>query len=652
MSQDAESSSQHDPLALWATIADREARLLALVEASAQIVWVTDERGFVQMIPPETVAHLTWSAFTGFPQAEMGGHDWIRAVHPDDAAKVATLLATVIRQDEPFQSDFRVHHRSGEWRWVTARGIPVRTDGVIRGWIGTCTDITPAKNVEQALRESQQRLVAAMEASEISTWIWRIADNTIWWDDAAEKLWGFTSSAARTHDVGELMRLIHPDDRDLVQRSSAETLATGVARAAEFRTVRADGKLQWLSSRGRLEKDEQGNPLQVVGAFTDITKLKAAEESLRQAQKMQALGTLAGGIAHDFNNLLLAISGNVRLGMADLPSTHPARASLNEAIKAGGRATDLVRRILAFATKAPRTSSSTPVCDAVQDSLSLVRVSIPGNITLRTRLCNSREHVDVSETELQQVIVNLVTNAVHAIGNRNGVIEVTVDVRDQKARIAIQDNGCGMNAATIGRVFDPFFTTKANGKGTGLGLSVVHGIVTSVHGSINVDSSVDVGTTFFIELPLTAIRQIATETADEIAPRGAGQRILYIDDDEAIVILIEKTLTSLGYSVLTHSDSTAAAQYIEKHPNDFDIVVTDLSMPHLSGFDVARVVKAAKASTPIIVTSGYVRDEDREQAAALGIDYVILKPNTIDELGKALDVLCRQLCERPKVTTL
>src|SRR5215831_15513806 len=192
MSQDDSSSSQHDPRALWATIAEREARLLALVEASAQIVWVTDEHGFVQMIPPETVAHLTWSSFTGFPQSEMGGYDWIRAVHPEDAAKVASLVKEVIRKGEPFQSDFRVRHRSGEWRWVTARGIPVRIDGAIRGWIGTCTDITPAKNVEQALRESQQRLLAAMEAGEISTWIWRVADNTIWWDEAGEKLWGFT----------------------------------------------------------------------------------------------------------------------------------------------------------------------------------------------------------------------------------------------------------------------------------------------------------------------------------------------------------------------------------------------------------------------------------------------------------------------------
>jgi PAS domain S-box-containing protein len=643
MNQEDPPSYQQEPSGLWATIADSEARLLALVEASAQIVWVTDERGFVQMIPPQAIAHLSWSSFTGFPVETMRGHGWIRAVHPDDTNKVVSLVADAIRSGLQFEWDIRVRHRSGEWRWVTARGIPVRVEGVIRGWIGTCTDITSTKNVEHALREAQQRLLAAMEAAEISTWIWRISDNTMWWDEAGEKLWGLTPDTHRTHKVDELQQFIHPDDRIAVGRALKETIETGVARPVEFRTVRPDGKLQWLASRGRVEKNEQGIPMRVVGAFTDITKLKEAEESLRQAQKMQALGTLAGGIAHDFNNLLLAMTGNTRLALADIPNTHAAHAPLNEVLKAGSRAADLVRRILAFATNAPRTLTSTPVCEAVQNAVTLVQVSIPDNVTLRTQLCNSPEHVDVSETELQQVIVNLVTNAAHAIGNRAGVIEVTVDVRDHKARISVGDNGCGMDGATIERVFDPFFTTKSKGKGTGLGLSVVHGIVTSVHGSISVDSKVDAGTTFYIELPVSTNQQASPEIVDTTAPRGAGQRILYIDDDDAIVTLITRTLTALGYSVLGYTDSHAAAKYIEDHSEDFDVVVTDLSMPQLTGFDIARVVKATKPSIPVIVTSGYVRDEDNERAKALGIEYVILKPNTIDELGKALDVLCRKM---------
>ncbi|HYM34450.1 MAG TPA: ATP-binding protein, partial [Steroidobacteraceae bacterium] len=346
---------------------------------------------------------------------------------------------------------------------------------------------------------------------------------------------------------------------------------------------------------------------------------------------------------HDFNNLLLAISGNARLALEDVGRDHPAFTSLNEIGKASARATDLVRRILAFSARTPRDSASTPLCTGVEEALNLVRVSIPPNITLRSRLCGANVYVNLHTTELQQIIINLVTNAVHAIGDRDGIIEVTADLRDAEARIAVRDNGCGMEPAVRDRVFDPFFTTKQSGQGTGLGLAVVHGLVQGAHGTIKVESEPNIGTTFWISLPVSIQQHSDLPIGDAVIVRGAGERILYVDDDESVVLLVTRALNSLGYNVTGFTDSLQAVQAIEKKQTAFDVVVTDLSMPGPNGFDIAAAVKRTHAHVPVILTSGFVREEDRARAITLGIEHVILKPNTIDELVHILDQLCDKL---------
>jgi CheY-like chemotaxis protein len=241
--------------------------------------------------------------------------------------------------------------------------------------------------------------------------------------------------------------------------------------------------------------------------------------------------------------------------------------------------------------------------------------------------------------------MNLITNAAHAIGDKTGVIEITLSTQEQFARLVVRDTGCGMDSSTRARIFDPFFTTKPTGQGTGLGLAVVHGIVESAHGTIEVDSKVGVGSTFTIQLPVATLRSINSDER-AAASTGHGEHILYVDDDDAVVLLIEKTLRSLGYEMTGYTDAIAAVQAFTANPRGFDVVVSDLSMPGMDGFGVARAIKQASATTPVVLTSGYVRSQDREQAAALGIEHVILKPNTIDELGHVLDALCKRLRAR------
>jgi PAS domain S-box-containing protein len=638
MEQDRSPTDNTKPPSLWDAIASREAQLLALVEGSVQIVWATDANGGVLADPPPSFAHLTWSRFTGLEQTSIRGFGWRQAVHPDDLPTVQAMVTQAIATKHPVRCELRVRHHSGEWRWMIVRGNAIRaSDGTIAGWMGSCTDITSSKQIEAALHESQERLVAALEAGEMGTWIWRFEDNSFWWDAASVKLWGREGNEETEHNVMALLHHIHDDDRAHVEQAMASFAHTGSPSMIEFRTKRSDNALQWLASRGRIERDANGNATHAVGAFMDITKIKAVQESLRVAQKMQSLGTLAGGIAHDFNNLLLAMSGNAKLAMTDLGPEHPASHAIGEIIKAGQRAADLVRRILSFAAQRKTAASYTNVDTALNEALEFSRATLPANVTLTTDFAADTAQIEVplDAVELQQVILNLVGNAIQAIGERRGTITVTANGSSDTARITVADTGCGMEPSTVERIFDPFFSTKPSGQGTGLGLSVVHGIVTSVGGTVTVDSTVGTGSRFTVTLPARPHTANTSANTDVATPQGGGQHILYVDDDEALVMLMTRMLERLGYRVTGFTDPAAAVRAFGESPQ-FDAVVTDLSMPQMSGFDLAAAIKAVRSDVPVVMTSGYVQAPDEERAQQIGVKKIILKPNTVEELAQSL----------------
>jgi len=625
---------------LWDAVASREAQLLALVEGSAQIVWATDTTGGVLADPPPGFAHLTWSRFTGLDQAAIRGFGWAQAVHPDDLLHVQSAIAAAIAAGNSIQCEFRLRHRSGEWRWMIARGSAIRSgDGTVLGWMGTCTDITSSKKTEAALLESQERLMAALEAGEMGTWIWRFDDNSIWWDAATVKLWGRVNNEETQHSVSALTHHIHESDRAAVAEIMKSFALTGQPSMAEFRTNRPDGALQWIASRGRIERDADGKATHAVGVFMDITKIKSVQESLRAAQKMQSLGTLAGGIAHDFNNLLLAMSGNAKLALMEVDAQHPAFPPLNELIKAGQRAATLVKRILSFASQHKTAVSYTRVESAINEALEFMHSTLPAHVALTTNFSAASTtplEVPLDAVELQQVFLNLVSNAVYAIGEQRGSIVIDVADVGSTVRIDIVDSGCGMDATTAERIFDPFFTTKPSGQGTGLGLSVVHGIVTSVGGTITVSSKPGAGSRFIVTLPARpAGATEALEDDSQPTPRGKGNHIMYVDDDESLVILMTRLLERLGYRVTGFTDPAEAVRAFTTAP-EYDAVVTDLSMPQMSGFDVAAAIKKVRADIPVVMTSGYVQTKDEALASSIGIKQIILKPNTVEELAQSL----------------
>jgi nitrogen-specific signal transduction histidine kinase/ActR/RegA family two-component response regulator len=388
----------------------------------------------------------------------------------------------------------------------------------------------------------------------------------------------------------------------------------------------------------------------------DIAERRRAEDTRRMleaelyhAQKMEAVGTLAGGIAHDFNNILAAIVGNAEMAQMDLPAAHPSRNDIAEVLRATRRARALVSQILTFSRKQQPERCPVRVADIVDDTVRLLRATIPSTIELRSEIANADAHVYGEPTQFHQVIMNLCTNAAQAIGDQHGVIEIRqslVDIGGDPARgdlvpgrylcLTVSDTGHGMDRATLERAFEPFFTTKEPGVGTGLGLAVVHGIVRSHGGAVLVDSAPGRGTTFRLYFPvLEAAPAVSTADVDEV-PRGTGQRVLFVDDEPSLTNLSRRMLERLGYQVLALRSPTEALAAFRADPLAFDLVISDLTMPGLTGQQLTAELRRVRANVPVILSTGYLDRLDADTARALHVRELLIKPYTTETLATAV----------------
>ncbi|MCZ2495651.1 response regulator [Xylophilus sp. Kf1] len=391
----------------------------------------------------------------------------------------------------------------------------------------------------------------------------------------------------------------------------------------------------------------------------DLTGRKKAEAhravleaQLRESQKMQAMGTLAGGIAHDFNNILAAILGNVELAGADLPDGAPAQVSLQEIGKAGRRARDLVRQILTFSRNEPTQRAPVSLSAVVHETERLLRVTLPPNVELRLDLAAHLPPVMADATQVEQALLNLCTNAIHAVGDTRGSVTVRLDMAHPDQRtceklglaagayeaLMVTDTGSGIDKLTLERIFEPFFTTKVVGQGTGLGLSVVHGVMRTHQGATDVQSLPGQGSTFTLYFPAaTAADGEPSGKAErriEPAPmaEGNGRHVMYVDDDKALVFLVERLLRRRGFRVSGFSDPRMAEAALRADPGAFDLLVTDYNMPGYSGLDLAREARLIRADLPVALASGYVTAEIEAAARQEGARALIHKPNDVEEL--------------------
>ena len=528
--------------------------------------------------------------------------------------------------------------------------------------IASITDISARKKTEEALKISEEKYRNILESIEEGYYETNLKGSFTFLNESMSRIFGIAKERLlgmnfRTYLDEANARKIYNIFHDVYKSFRPRRLTGELARK--------DSQRLTVEASVNLILDSGNSPIGFRGVVRDISEQKTVEKErkrlqlqLQQAQKMEAIGTLAGGIAHDFNNILSAIMGYSELAQADVPAGSMVANSLAKIHLAGERARDLVKQILTFSRQAEQELKPLPINPIVKEALKLLRASLPSTIHIDQQI-TSEAMVMADPTQIHQIMMNLCTNASHAMEEKGGTL--TVDLvetnlsADQARRIpdlmsgrylklGVRDTGQGMSEAVRQRIFDPFFTTTEHGKGTGMGLSVVHGIVKTHRGAISVESRPAEGSTFSIYLPIIEGEKIEKVHPLTPIPRGS-ENILFVDDEDFQVEIGEGVLQRLGYSVTTRTSSTAALETFRSHPEKYDLVITDMTMPQLTGDVLARKLLDIRPDLPIIICTGYSERLTEEHALSIGIRELVMKPVLIRDLA----VKIRRALDQPAI---
>ena len=612
---------------------ESEEWLSTTLKSIGDAVIATDTKGNVIFMNPAAESLTRWQ------QQEVMGRpleDVFNIINEETREEVENPVPRVLREGivVGLANHTLLIAKDGTEIPIDDSGSPIRDEsGDITGVVLVFHDVSERRHAEKALQESEERYRALFEYNPIGT---LIVDN-----EAKIVMYNFAKEnpGGRLPNIGDVM---YKDYAGKHQINMHEELMKCIRSGDKKEFTELKYKDQFLHIR--ISPFSGG----AIITSINITAMKKLHDQLQQSEKMEAIGTLAGGIAHEFNNILGIIIGNTELAIDDVPEWNPAKECLKEIRSASMRAKDVVRQILSFARKSLIARKPVRVSPIIEETLKLMRASIPTTIDIRHEISCEWDTVLADLTQLNQILMNLCTNGAHGMRKEGGVLEVSLanvefGMRNAElglepgtyVKLTVRDTGHGIDPEIMDRIFDPYFTTKGQDEGTGMGLAVVHGIVKSYDGAITVQSEVGKGTVFEVLIPVIEAEVLKEIEKEDELPTG-DECILFVDDEEALVRAYTLALKSLGYEVVSFNNPLEALEAFQKDPEKFDLIITDMTMPHITGDKLAKEMMEIRSDIPVILCSGYSERILDDKVSKLGIKAYLTKPFIKGDLARVV----------------